>query len=78
MQMILAHNINVGKQITYLDETVAAAQWHVTGIIFGHNGPTLDIAGKTVPLGSVQSVATPTTPASPSTAPTSAPSTLSA
>ena len=77
-QMAFGATSLVGKQVSYLDETGAAATGLVSGVTFGADGPTLDIAGKTVPLGSVQSVATPATPASPSTAPTTAPSTLSA
>ncbi|WP_426242322.1 flagellar hook assembly protein FlgD [Nocardioides sp. LHG3406-4] len=62
----------VGRQVTYLDEAGATASGLVSGVTFGADGPVLDVAGKTVPLGSVQSVATagtaPTTP--PTTPPT--------
>lgn len=76
-QMAFGATSLVGKQVSYLDETGAPASGLVSGVTFGADGPVLDIAGKTVPLGSVQSVATaPSTTTDPSS--TTASSTLSA
>ncbi len=62
----------VGRQVTYLDEAGATVAGLVSGVTFGADGPVLDVAGKQVPLGAVQSVATATpAPASASTTPSS-------
>jgi flagellar basal-body rod modification protein FlgD len=67
-QMAFGATSLVGRNVSYLDETGAPASGLVSGVTFGADGPVLDIAGTTVPLGSVQSV---TTATEPSTTPSS-------
>jgi len=57
----------VGRQVIYLDEAGATVSGPVSGVTFGADGPVLDVAGKTVPLGAVQSVATTPAPTTPQT-----------
>ncbi len=60
----------VGRQVSYIDEAGATVAGLVSGVTFGADGPVLDVAGKQVPLGAVQSVAT-ATPAPASSSPSS-------
>ncbi|HEX7717674.1 MAG TPA: flagellar hook capping FlgD N-terminal domain-containing protein [Marmoricola sp.] len=60
-QMAFGASGLIGKQVTWLDSAGATHTGSVTGVTFGADGPTLDAAGTTFPLTSVQSVTDGTT-----------------
>lgn len=62
----------VGREVTYLDEDGATATGVVTGVTFGAEGPVLDVGDVEVPLGAVQSVASPSSPTETTTETTTA------